>query len=121
MTRPLAGRNPDYTNGAPQIPQFCDANGCSARPFITASNVTAGRYQFPLGHANDRDDRRYLTFLPRGEDYRLFGVIPMDRHLFGVQEGFIHIFGTDAQGKDIFSRTLHAIGVPRWLWARRGC
>jgi peptide/nickel transport system permease protein len=38
-------------------------------------------------------------------------VIPSDRHLFGVEQGFIHLFGTDAQGKDIFSRTLHAIGV----------
>ena len=30
----IAGRDKDYTNGAPQIPQFCDANGCSMRPFI---------------------------------------------------------------------------------------
>ena len=35
----------------------------------------------------------------------------MDRHLFGVEDGFIHLFGTDSGGKDIFSRTLHAIGV----------
>ena len=30
----VAGRNKDYTNGAPLIPKFCDANGCSVRPFI---------------------------------------------------------------------------------------
>jgi peptide/nickel transport system permease protein len=30
-------------------------------------------------------------------------------HLFGVNEGQIHLFGTDASGKDIFGRTLHAI------------
>ncbi|MEO0693495.1 MAG: ABC transporter permease, partial [Pseudomonadota bacterium] len=29
--------------------------------------------------------------------------------LFGVDEGFIHLFGTDDTGKDIFSRTLHAV------------
>ena len=29
-----AGRNPDYTNGAPQLPQFCDDRGCSLVPFI---------------------------------------------------------------------------------------
>ncbi len=30
----IAGRNPDYTNGAPQIPQFFHDQGCSWRPFI---------------------------------------------------------------------------------------
>ncbi len=28
----IAGKNDDYTNGAPQIPMFCDANGCSLAP-----------------------------------------------------------------------------------------
>jgi peptide/nickel transport system permease protein len=31
------------------------------------------------------------------------------KHLFGMNEGGIHLFGTDKTGKDIFSRTLHAI------------
>ena len=34
-----------------------------------------------------------------------------DWHLFGMEEGQIHIFGTDKGGKDIFSRTLHAIWI----------
>ena len=33
----------------------------------------------------------------------------MDTHLFGVEGGKIHLFGTDEDGQDIFSRTLHAI------------
>ena len=32
----IAGRDKDYTNGAPQIPMFCDSAGCAARPFIHA-------------------------------------------------------------------------------------
>ena len=35
----------------------------------------------------------------------------MDRHLFGVEEGGIHIFGTDKAGKDIFARTLYSIYI----------
>ncbi|MEM6467221.1 MAG: ABC transporter permease, partial [Pseudomonadota bacterium] len=27
----IAGRDKDYTNGAPQIPRFCDDAGCSFR------------------------------------------------------------------------------------------
>src|SRR6056300_951958 len=30
----IAGRNKDYLNGAPNIPMFCDKNGCSMRPFL---------------------------------------------------------------------------------------
>ncbi|MDJ0824336.1 MAG: ABC transporter permease, partial [Rhodobacter sp.] len=41
-------------------------------------------------------------------EYRLFG-IKGSVHLFGVDEGKIHLFGTDDTGKDIFSRTLHAV------------
>ena len=106
----VAGRNKDYTNGAPQIPQFCDKNGCSLRPFIHAvererSMATNFRWVTTI----NEDERNYLTFLPQGDDYTLFGFIPWDRHLFGVQEGKIHLFGTDEDGQDIFSRTLHAI------------
>jgi peptide/nickel transport system permease protein len=36
-------------------------------------------------------------------------LLKSDTHLFGVNEGQIHLFGTDSPGKDIFSRTLHAI------------
>lgn len=106
----VAGRNKDYTNGAPQIPQFCDKNGCSLRPFIhkverERSIATNFRWVTTI----NEDERNYLTFLPKGDDYKLFGVIPGDRHLFGVEDGKIHLFGTDEDGQDIFSRTLHAI------------
>lgn len=106
-----AGRNADYTNGAPQIPRFCDAEGCSWRPFIHGVERYRGADTNFRWVARATDERNHVTLLPRGYAYRLLGVIPTDRHLFGVEEGFIHIFGTDAQGKDIFSRTLHAIGV----------
>jgi peptide/nickel transport system permease protein len=106
-----AGRNADYTNGAPQIPLFCDDAGCSWRPFIHGVERYRGADTNFRWITRQTEERNYLTLLPRGYDYRLLGVIPMDRHLFGVETGFIHVFGTDAQGKDIFSRTMHAIGV----------
>lgn len=105
----IAGRDKDYTNGAPQIPKFCDEAGCSARPFIYGvkrerSMATNFRWVTSI----DTEDRRYVQFFVEGDDYRLFG-IPLNTHLFGVDNGFIHLFGTDDTGKDIFSRTLHAI------------
>ncbi len=106
----IAGRNKDYTNGAPQIPLFCDKNGCSARPFIHAvERERSIKTNFRWVTTINEDKRNYMTFFVKGSDYKLLGFIPWDRHLFGVQDGFIHIFGTDASGKDIYSRTLHAI------------
>lgn len=106
----IAGRDKDYTNGAPQLPQFCDVNGCSARPFIHAvererSMATNFRWVTTI----NEDKRLYMQFFVTGDSYKLFGFIPGNLHLFGVEGGKIHIFGTDEDGQDIFSRTLHAI------------
>lgn len=106
----IGGRNKDYTNGAPQMPKFCDKNGCSMRPFIHAvERERSLKTNFRWVTTVNEDERNYVTILPKGDDYRLFGFIPGNRHLFGVQEGKIHLFGTDEDGQDIFSRTLHAI------------
>tara|TARA_B110000037_G_C17035235_1_gene471296 strand:- start:487 stop:1248 length:762 start_codon:yes stop_codon:yes gene_type:complete len=43
-------------------------------------------------------------------EYKFLG-INFDRHLYGVDKGQIHIFGTDSTGKDIFSRTLTAVNT----------
>jgi peptide/nickel transport system permease protein len=105
----IAGANKEYTNGAPQVPRFCDDQGCSARPFIYGvkrerSLATNFRWVTTI----DTEDRRYVQFFVKGDEYKWFGVT-LDRHLFGVDEGKIHLFGTDDTGKDIFSRTFHAI------------
>ena len=106
----IAGRNKDYLNGAPQIPMFCDANGCSGRPFIhTVTRERSMATNFRWVTKVNEDERNYVQFFPKGSSYKLFGIIPGDRHLFGVETGFIHVFGTDASGKDIYSRTLHAV------------
>ena len=107
----LAGRDKDYQNGAPQIPKFWDENGFSSRPFIYSNTRERSfKTNFRWVTTVDRTKRRYVTFLPRGDKYTLFW-IGFDRHLFGVDKGKIHIFGTDSTGKDIYSRTLHAINT----------
>ena len=103
------GRDKDYTNGAPQIPQFCDHNGCSAQPFIYGvKRERSIQTNFRWVTTIDTEDRRYLQWFVRGDEYKLVRTSG-NVHLFGVDKGFIHLFGTDDTGKDIFSRTLHAI------------
>ncbi len=105
----ISGANKDYTNGAPQMPMFCDHNGCSARPFIYGvKRERSFATNFRWVSTIDTEDRRYVQWFVKGDDYKWFGVT-FNRHLFGVEGGTIHLFGTDDTGKDIFSRTLHAI------------
>jgi peptide/nickel transport system permease protein len=105
-----SGANVDYTNGAPQWPQFCDTSGCSSKPFIHKVERYRGADTNFRWVTKPTEERDYLTLFPRGWEYRFLGV-RLNRHLFGVEDGFINIFGTDAQGKDTFSRTIHAIGI----------
>ena len=106
----INGRDAEAFNSAPQLPQFCDDNGCSARPFIhPTERVRSAATNYRWVETINTDERLYLEFFVEGADYELFGFIPGDRHLFGVAGGMIHLFGTDGAGKDVFSRTLHAV------------
>lgn len=123
----IAGRDDEYENGAPQIPRFWDHNGFSARPFVYASDrVRSIETNFRWVTTIDREKRRYIEFFVEGWEYSLididldlpgrtfdlrFQALTFDTHLFGVDQGMVHLFGTDASGKDIFSRTLHAIST----------
>jgi peptide/nickel transport system permease protein len=109
----IEGRNPDYQNGAPQIPLFWDENGFSARPFIYSyerERSIETNFRWVTTVNTDLDARRYVVLFPRGDEYKLFGMT-FDRHVFGVDKGKIHLFGTDGTGKDIFSRTFHSINT----------
>ncbi len=107
----IAGRDADYVNGAPTIPKFWDENGFSARPFIyTFERERSLATNFRWITEVDREARRYVVLFPKGDEYKLFG-LKFSTHLFGVDKGKIHIFGTDGTGKDIYSRTLKAINT----------
>ena len=106
----INGRDREYLNGAPTIPQFCDKNGCSFRPFIHGKERKRSiETNFRWVEVVNEDDRRYVQLFVFGDSYRILGFIPGSLHLFGLDNGYIHLFGTDGAGKDIFSRTLQAI------------
>lgn len=107
----IDGADKDYINGAPQLPKFWDENGFSIRPFLyTTERIRSIETNFRWVETVNREERRYVQFFVKGWEYNFLG-ITMDRHLFGIDQGQIHIFGTDGSGKDIFSRTLKAIYI----------
>jgi peptide/nickel transport system permease protein len=56
-----------------------------------------------------RDAYGELVFFGRGEPYKLWGIIPADRHLFTSPPGTYPVFlmGADNLGRDLFSRIIH--------------
>ena len=57
----------------------------------------------------DPEQKLYLQFFSKGEEYKLLGVLPTDIHLFWCAEpGKIFLMGADELGQDMFSRTIYA-------------
>ncbi|MBE0454685.1 ABC transporter permease [Roseovarius autotrophicus] len=102
-------RNRDYLSGPPQIPMFCDDNGCSLRPFVHGTRTERDPVTLRAVAMPDPETRRYVSFFVEGQPARLLGVIPIQTRLVGLEDGArLHLWGTDQMGRDVFSRTLYA-------------
>ena len=106
----IAGRDKEYENGPPQMPKFWDENGFSFRPFIYGTERYRGMdTNFRWVIKVNRDDRRYVQWFVKDWEYSFIDIdwdlpgdtfdvriktLTFDRHLFGVDKGGIHLFGT---------------------------
>ncbi len=64
----------------------------------------------------NEEEKIPLRFFARGFEYKILGLIPTDRHLIGVPQEYtayesVNLFGTDNQGRDVYSRLLLAVRV----------
>jgi peptide/nickel transport system permease protein len=74
-------------------------------PFVYATNLAdASRFRYQ----EDRTHPMPLRFFAAGAPYRVLGLIPARRHLFGVDSpGYVYLLGTDGPGRDMLSRVLY--------------
>lgn len=94
---------------------FRDAAGDQhARPFIYARRMTDALQRL---YSEDQSRSYPLALLTKGYPYKLFGLFPTTRHLFGLgydsggggaEQVRVQLLGTDSVGRDRFSRLLIA-------------
>jgi peptide/nickel transport system permease protein len=62
---------------------------------------------------SENPEKHYpIYFLAQGEQYKLWELVTLDGHLFTVKGGhYIHLYGTDQLGRDLFSRILYGARV----------
>ncbi len=102
-------RTPTYLFGRPQVLHFVDAEGkFHLRPFTYELTAAMDPKTFLLEVKEDTSKPWSVYFFVKGDPYTMWRVIKSDRHLFGVEEGHLHLLGTDQLGRDILSRLLHA-------------
>lgn len=87
----------------------------------TALFWSDGRLNVQRYEMEDRDGAGYrkvpeagspLRFFAEGRDYRLLGIIPMNRHLVQVDgPDRLYLLGSDQVGRDIFSRLLYGTRI----------
>jgi peptide/nickel transport system permease protein len=81
-------------------------------PFVHPLKGTRDPKTFKRVYVPDESKKLPLLFFARGEPYELFGFIPADRHLIGVEGAkageTLFLMGTDTQGRDVWSRLMYA-------------
>lgn len=94
----------EHPYAPPMRPHFVDAQGAwHLRPFVYPQALrTASFDQYQL----DTTTPIPIRFFVRGVPYRVLGLLSSRAHLFGAGGSPLYLLGTDAYGRDIFSRIL---------------
>jgi peptide/nickel transport system permease protein len=82
-------------------------------PFVYALARERDPETARVTYVDDTDEPLPIQFFVSGDEYSFFGLFKTDIHLFGVdsRRDKINLLGTDALGRDVFSRLVHGARV----------
>lgn len=111
---PNAAR-PQFTNAPPQkIRMFVtEPDGSRFLPHVTGYSMQVDRASLRRTYVVDERKVVPIGLFVKGPAYRMWGLIPMDRHLIGpLQSGdTMYLLGTDKLGRDLLSRLIYGTRV----------
>jgi len=97
--------DPDLANAPPTSVYVQDEQGNWTWPYVFAVKRSFDPNTFGQSYTEDHSKRYPVKLFIPGEEYKIFGLIPFNRHLFGVESpARIFLLGADVNGRDNFSR-----------------
>ena len=104
-SKDYSNRNKSYC--PPSKIYIIDEKGHLSLPYTYNYNRYFDKETFTTKYEEDRTKKYKVKYFAKGYEYKLFGIIPTDKHFYNVEEGGeLYLLGTDINGRDNFSRLL---------------
>jgi peptide/nickel transport system permease protein len=93
----------------PQLPRWSPSEGLH----VYRMRQQVDPLTFKKSYLEDRSAPIRLGFFVRGAPYHFWGLVPWDRHFFGVRDpnATFYFLGADKYGQDVYSRLLYGARI----------
>lgn len=107
--------NPGYPYAPPQVVRLFvrDDSGLHFYPHVLGYTNEVNPQSLRHTFVEDTEQIYRVGFFVRGTPYRMWGIIPMDRHFFGTVEpgAPMYLLGADRLGRDLLTRAIYGARV----------